>query len=523
MSSPSPQYLTLHGVLPMMGMHEYTVQHDYTAEQREWMAHQGPLFERAVQDNRVLIFLARLFDDWFDRWPITDDRSDAAVAQLKVELSTLYIMGLKNQWVVHGMRPEGWTEELVIAKLDYLEDMVVMLWELRRVFVVEMADNPPVNCRTMTRNSSVASKMVYDLHTRKILSLEFPPPPRLIAHPQPDNPPSQCYMSPSKLSSNTRDVFTPPPALDPALDLIRCIDDVEVSLGFVQSRAIRHLATIQGALMNTWSYWCGGMNTFPYYSPAWKQKNGDLAPVSMENLQEYMVEWEVTAPNCFCPLMDSSSSLVQAILCADDVDGQWSFICTSDHCEYRVDLSRVFGPGLPQSALQNYAVVPPIDNLDYCTYEQRWEEKFGKPWHSFETALSDIEEGVEPETMSVRAPGTVIPESDQEEGPNSPPIPRLDLTKRVPTSPTRKRRMVNPVPTRDKYSKLGSTAKARRRSLQAQDAGDESVQTGGGVFATLLHPQKHQQVSVKPLSSMKPFPSCDGGISGSISLRQLRE
>ncbi|KAK0227922.1 hypothetical protein IW262DRAFT_1455106 [Armillaria fumosa] len=141
MSSPSPQYLTLHGVLPMMGMHEYAVQHDYTAEQREWMAHQGPLFERAVQDNCVLIFLVRLFDDWFDQWPITDDRSDAAVVQLKVELSTLYIMGLKNQWVVHGMRPEGWTEELVITKLDYLEDMVVTLWELRRVFVVEMADS----------------------------------------------------------------------------------------------------------------------------------------------------------------------------------------------------------------------------------------------------------------------------------------------------------------------------------------------------------------------------------------------
>ncbi|KAK0492449.1 hypothetical protein EDD18DRAFT_1357703 [Armillaria luteobubalina] len=141
MSSPSPQYLILLSVLPIMGMHEYTVQHDYTAEQREWMAHQGALFEGAVQDNRVLIFLARLFDDWFDQWPITDDRSDAAMAQLKVELLTLYIMGLKNQWLVHGMHPEGWSEELVLAKLDYLEDMVVTLWELQRVFVVERADS----------------------------------------------------------------------------------------------------------------------------------------------------------------------------------------------------------------------------------------------------------------------------------------------------------------------------------------------------------------------------------------------
>ncbi|KAK0471629.1 hypothetical protein IW261DRAFT_1571919 [Armillaria novae-zelandiae] len=141
MSSPSTQYLTLLGVLPVMGRHDYACQHDYTAEQRKYMSQQGILFERAVQDNHVLIFFARLFEDWFDQWPITDDRSDAAVEQLKVEISTLYIMGLKNQWVVHGLRPDGWTEEYVIDKLDYLEDMVVILWELRRVFVVELPDS----------------------------------------------------------------------------------------------------------------------------------------------------------------------------------------------------------------------------------------------------------------------------------------------------------------------------------------------------------------------------------------------
>ena len=139
-----------------MGMHDYAIQHDYTAEQREWMAHQGAPFEIAVQDNRVLTFFGRLFEEWFDQWPITDDRSDAAVGQLKVvslsvisihhvrwhrrcqEIATLYIMGLRHQWVEHGLRPDGWTEEFVVAKLDYLEDMVVTLWELRRVFVVEM-------------------------------------------------------------------------------------------------------------------------------------------------------------------------------------------------------------------------------------------------------------------------------------------------------------------------------------------------------------------------------------------------
>ncbi|KAK0478687.1 hypothetical protein EDD18DRAFT_1364522 [Armillaria luteobubalina] len=451
MSSPSPQYLTLLGVLPIMGMHEYAVQHDYTAEQREWMAHQGALFEGAVQDNRVLIFLARLFDDWFDRWPVTDDRSDAAVAQLKVELSTLYIMGLKNQWLVHGMRPEGWSEELVLAKLDYLEDMVVTLWELQRVFVVERAD----------------SNMVYDLRTRKILSLKLPPPPRLIARPQPDKPPSQCPMSCPRSSSNN--MFTPPPAPDAAVELIRCIDDVQVSLGFIQQRAICHLSTIQGAMMSTWHY------------PAWQQKNGYLTPVTAENLQQYMREWEVEGPNCFCPLMDPTSSQVQAILRRDDGDGQWSFICVSEYCEYRINLTRVFSPGLPQSALQNYAIgAPRTENLDYRTYEERWEEKHGRRWPLLQTGLSDIEESIEPDTTSVRAPGTVVPESDQEEGPNSPPVPRLDLTKRVPTSPTRNRRIVNPVTTR---SKLGSTAKERRLSLQVQGAGGDSVQTEGGVLA----------------------------------------
>ncbi|KAK0499234.1 hypothetical protein EDD18DRAFT_1103653 [Armillaria luteobubalina] len=112
---------TLVGVLPIMGMHKYAVQHDYTAEQHEWMAHQGALFEGAVQDNHTIGLTL-------------------PVAQLK-ELSTLYIMGLKNQWLVHGMRPEGWSEELVLAKLDYLEDMVVTLWKLQWVFVVERADS----------------------------------------------------------------------------------------------------------------------------------------------------------------------------------------------------------------------------------------------------------------------------------------------------------------------------------------------------------------------------------------------
>ena len=76
------------------------------------------------------------------------------------------------------------------------------------------------------------------------------------------------------------------------------------------------------------------MNTFLYYSPAWKQNNGELVPVSVENLQPYMLEWELEGPNCFCPLIDPSSSLVQTILREDDVDGQWSFICASEHCGY---------------------------------------------------------------------------------------------------------------------------------------------------------------------------------------------
>ncbi|KAK0470825.1 hypothetical protein IW261DRAFT_1425662 [Armillaria novae-zelandiae] len=309
--------------------------------------------------------------------------------------------------------------------------------------------------------------MVYDLRTRKVPSLEIPPPPRLIARAQPDNPPSQSQMSRSKSSLNARDdEFTPPPAPDAAADLIRCIDDVEVSLGFIKKRAIHHLVTIQGTMMNTWSY------------PAWKQNNGELVPVSVENLQQYMLEWELEGPNCFCPLVDPSSSLVQTILHQDDVDGQWSFVCTSDYCKYRVNLTRIFGPGLPQSALQNHAScdedAPPIEDLDYRTYEKRWEKKHGKHWHSLETVLSDIEEGVEAETTSAKAPDSVVPESDGEAGPKSPPVPRLDLT-------TKRRNSENTILTR-KYMKVGLTAlrlKERRRSLQAQEAGDNSVQPVG--------------------------------------------
>ncbi|KAK0186930.1 hypothetical protein F5146DRAFT_1003923 [Armillaria mellea] len=129
MSSPSTEYLTLLGMLSIMGMHDYTIQHDYTAEQREWMAHQEAPFEIAIQDNHVLTFFRQLFEEWFDQWPITDDWSDAAVGQLK-EIMTLYIMGLTHQWVEHGLHPDRWMEEFVVAKLDYLENMVVTLWEL---------------------------------------------------------------------------------------------------------------------------------------------------------------------------------------------------------------------------------------------------------------------------------------------------------------------------------------------------------------------------------------------------------
>ncbi|KAK0484310.1 hypothetical protein EDD18DRAFT_1111705 [Armillaria luteobubalina] len=280
--------------------------------------------------------------------------------------------------------------------------------------------------------------------------------------------------------SSSNNVFTPPPAPDAAVELIRCIDDVQVSLGFIQQRAICHLSTIQGAMMSTWHY------------PAWQQKNGYLMPVTAENLQQYMREWEVEGPNCFCPLMDPTLLQVQAILRRDDGDGQWSFICVSEYCEYRINLTRVFGPGLPQSALQNYAIgcdegAPRTENLDYRStfvmhpsLQGTMGGKHGRRWPLLQTGLSDIEESIEPNTTLVRAPGTVVPESDQEEGLNSPLVPRLDLTKRVPMSPTRNRRIVNPVTTR---SKLGSTAKERRLSLQAQGAGGDSVQTEGGVLA----------------------------------------
>ncbi len=46
-------------------------------------------------------------------------------------------------------------------------------------------------------------------------------------------------------------------------------------------------------------------------SPAWTQENGVFVPVIVEKLMQHMLEWDVAAPNCLCPLQDPSSALVQ--------------------------------------------------------------------------------------------------------------------------------------------------------------------------------------------------------------------
>ncbi|KAK0437283.1 uncharacterized protein EV420DRAFT_1487184 [Desarmillaria tabescens] len=215
-------------------------------------------------------------------------------------------------------------------------------------------------------------------------------------------------MPPTRSVSKSSDRFTPPPSPDTALALEKCLYDTQRSLDFVKNRAIRHLVTITGVMMNVWTY------------PAWRQENGVLVPVSVENLRQYMLEWDVTPPNCLCPLKDPSSALVQTILRQGD-DGKWRFLCASDYCGYEVDLSKVFGPGLPQTALQNYAVgSQDIENMDYWKYEQRWEEHHGKAWNQIACNLSDIDEGLEYTSDDPnRRYSSRVPDSEEEPEENS--------------------------------------------------------------------------------------------------------
>ncbi|KAK0443018.1 uncharacterized protein EV420DRAFT_1726654 [Desarmillaria tabescens] len=109
------------GVLPIPGLYHYAVRLDYSGEQLLWLADQGPLFESAVLADCTLTFFKCLYLLWFHKWPTVDE---AEREQRKIEIFTLYIMGLKYRWIDHGLKPRQWTIEQVFEKLDRLEEII---------------------------------------------------------------------------------------------------------------------------------------------------------------------------------------------------------------------------------------------------------------------------------------------------------------------------------------------------------------------------------------------------------------
>ncbi|KAK0437284.1 uncharacterized protein EV420DRAFT_1487185 [Desarmillaria tabescens] len=127
-------------MLPVIGPYHYAVQYDYSPEQQVWLADQGPTFEKAIQSNRILLYLERVYSRWFNRWPteseaINPTRANLDKKQRKIELFSLYIMGLKHRWLDAGTPPDGWTNAMVYTKLEHLEDMIQDYWGIQCVFV----------------------------------------------------------------------------------------------------------------------------------------------------------------------------------------------------------------------------------------------------------------------------------------------------------------------------------------------------------------------------------------------------
>ncbi|PBL04066.1 hypothetical protein ARMGADRAFT_1022571 [Armillaria gallica] len=141
------------GVLHIPSIYEYAIRLDYSSDQRLWLTNRGPGFERAVRHNQVRHFFRRVWHDWFIEWLITASHTRMTAKEYKhlradeehrkIEIFTLYIMGLKNRWV-NGPPPENWTLSRVFAKLDELEDMITQRFkEVEHYFVeVEECWNP---------------------------------------------------------------------------------------------------------------------------------------------------------------------------------------------------------------------------------------------------------------------------------------------------------------------------------------------------------------------------------------------
>ncbi|KAK0437739.1 uncharacterized protein EV420DRAFT_1769871 [Desarmillaria tabescens] len=90
-----------------------------------------------------------IWHEWFIEWPIERGATQTAKEykqmradqeQRKIEIFTLYIMGLKNRWVENGPPPENWTLAGVFTKLDELEDMITRQFKEVEHYFVEVEE-----------------------------------------------------------------------------------------------------------------------------------------------------------------------------------------------------------------------------------------------------------------------------------------------------------------------------------------------------------------------------------------------
>ncbi|PBK98132.1 hypothetical protein ARMGADRAFT_568989 [Armillaria gallica] len=122
--------LNIIGVFSASSKHEYAIRMYYSEEQRLWLAEYGPAFEQAVLGHIVLPFFEGLCQEFFCAWPkdesemLMEEERIADEEQRKIEIFTLYIMGLKQLWLYHQRAPDGWDYRMVIQQLDNLEDII---------------------------------------------------------------------------------------------------------------------------------------------------------------------------------------------------------------------------------------------------------------------------------------------------------------------------------------------------------------------------------------------------------------
>ncbi|SJL17743.1 uncharacterized protein ARMOST_21304 [Armillaria ostoyae] len=113
--------LSIIGVFSASLDHEYAIRLYYSEEQRLWLADCGLEFEQAVLTDAVLPFFEELYEMYFAAWP--EDQS-AEKEQRRIEIFSLYIMGLRQMWLYHGRGPRRWDRATILETLDDLEDIV---------------------------------------------------------------------------------------------------------------------------------------------------------------------------------------------------------------------------------------------------------------------------------------------------------------------------------------------------------------------------------------------------------------